>query len=45
MSQEYDNKKDGIFLDFVFQTFSDFLVYVILPSPQINSPERAYETR
>ena len=26
ISQEYDNKKDRIFLDFLFLTFSDFLV-------------------
>ena len=26
ISQEYDNKKDGIFLDFLFLTFNDFLV-------------------
>ena len=45
ISQEYDNRKDGIFLDVLFLTLSDFLVYVIPLSPYINSPERAYETR
>ena len=26
ISQKYDNKNDGIFLDFLFLTFSSFLV-------------------